>query len=114
MSDAETRAEVACCWIAKNPYAWERMEGFMLSECRRGTKNLGRDQMYTLALIHGIDVSLMREWKRDHNMWSVLARIAITQHPELETCIHTKKCDIDSVDLPDVFLRCVGYDLEQA
>lgn len=58
-----------------------------------------RDNVYTLACQNGMTVSEASEFKRDHNLWSVLSRYMVLQRPSMLAAVSFRRTPVDSVDL---------------
>ena len=57
-----------------------------------------------------MDVRLAREFKRDHNLWSVLTRYMVMERPCLLSAISFRETPIDQVDLAAYWRDIVGDD----
>lgn len=73
--DAKAQALVAkaCGWVASNPDTWAKLRRICYRLMLEGHV-IQRDNVYTLACQNGMTVSEASEFKRDHNLWSVLSR----------------------------------------
>lgn len=106
---AEQMVAKACWWVAKNPDKWESLKrfcGYLLEE----GDLIQRGNVYELARRYGMDVRLASEFRRDHNLWSVLARYMVMERPALLSAIRFRQTPIDSVDLVKYWHDIVGDD----
>lgn len=67
-----------------------------------------RDNVYTLACQNGMTVSEASEFKRDHNLWSVLSRYMVLQRPSMLAAVSFRRTPVDSVDLVGTWEAIVG------
>ena len=97
--DAKAQALVAkaCGWVASNPDTWAKLRRICYRLMLEGHV-IQRDNVYTLACQNGMTVSEASEFKRDHNLWSVLSRYMVLQRPT----------PVDSVDLVGTWEAIVG------
>ena len=82
--DAKAQALVAkaCGWVASNPDTWAKLRRICYRLMLEGHV-IQRDNVYTLACQNGMTVSEASEFKRDHNLWSVLSRYMVLQRPSM-------------------------------
>lgn len=95
---AERLVRRACAWVARNPETWERLRGMCRALMRSGHV-IQRDNVYTLACQAGMDVSEASEFRRDHNLWSVLSRYMVMLDPPMLTAMAFRRSGVDGVDL---------------
>lgn len=69
-----------------------------------------RGNVYELARRYGMDVRLASEFKRDHNLWSVLTRYMVMERPSLLSAISFRDTPIDQVPLVQFWNDIVGED----
>lgn len=67
-----------------------------------------RDNVYTLARQAGMSVTEASEFKRDHNLWSVLSRYMVMLRPSMLAAVRFRVSAIDDVDLVAVWESIVG------
>lgn len=99
--------ERACRWIRRNPGAWERLRAV----CRRLNLEgylVQRDNVYTVAAELGIEIREAAEYRRDHNLWSVLSRYMAMLDPAMCSCVSFRRSGVDEVDLVGAYERTVG------
>lgn len=104
---AEALVAKACRWVAANPGTWGRLRGI----CRRlmaEGRVIQRDNVYTLACQSGLDVSEASEFRRDHNLWSVLSRYMVMLSPPMLAAIGFRVSAVDDVDLVATWEAVVG------
>ena len=104
---AEQMVAKACHWVRRHPDSWEglkRLCGYLMEE----GDLVQRSNLYALAKSYGIDVSLKSVFKRDHNLWSVLARYMVMERPALLSAISFRETPIDRVDLVAFWDGIVG------
>jgi hypothetical protein len=106
---AEQMVAKGCWWVAKNPEKWESLKrfcGYLLDE----GDLIQRGNVYELARRYDMDVRLASEFRRDHNLWSVLARYMVMERPALLSAIRFRETPIDDVDLVGFWHDIVGDD----
>lgn len=104
---AERLVRRACAWVARNPGTWERLRGMCRALMRSGHV-IQRDNVYTLACQAGMDVSEASEFRRDHNLWSVLSRYMVMLDPPMLTAMAFRRSGVDGVDLVAAWEEQVG------
>ena len=109
--DAKAQALVAkaCGWVASNPDTWAKLHRICYRLMLEGHV-IQRDNVYTLACQNGMTVSEASEFKRDHNLWSVLTRYMVMERPCLLSAIRFRETPIDQVDLAAYWRDIVGDD----
>lgn len=97
--DAKAQALVAkaCGWVASNPDTWAKLRRICYRLMLEGHV-IQRDNVYTLACQNGMTVSEASEFKRDHNLWSVLSRYMVLQRPSMLAAVSFRRTPVDSVD----------------
>ena len=100
--DAKAQALVAkaCGWVASNPDTWAKLRRICYRLMLEGHV-IQRDNVYTLACQNGMTVSEASEFKRDHNLWSVLSRY-------MRAAVSFRRTPVDSVDLVGTWEAIVG------
>lgn len=112
MADVERARQMvakACWWVRKNPEKWEKLKGFCGYLMEEGDL-IQRGNVYELARRYGMDVRLASEFRRDHNLWSVLTRYMAMERPMLLSAISFRGTPIDQVDLVGFWRDIVGDD----
>lgn len=104
---AEQMAAKACHWVRRNPAKWEQLRAFCARLAEAG-EPIQRGNVYELARRYGMDVRLASEFRRDHNLWSVLARLMVMDRPSLLSVIAFRETPIDRVDLAGYWRDIVG------
>lgn len=104
---AERLVRRACAWVARNPGTWERLRGMCRALMRSGHV-IQRDNVYTLARQAGMDVSEASEFRRNHNLWSVLSRYMVMLDPPMLTAMAFRRSGVDGVDLVAAWEEQVG------
>ena len=67
-----------------------------------------RDDLYNLAMRHGLGMSMAAEFRKDHNIWATLSRIYIMSDPAIAHIVHpqrTQKHEINRIDLKAIWQR---------
>lgn len=107
--DAKAQALVAkaCGWVASNPDTWAKLRHICYRLMLEGHV-IQRDNVYTLACQSGMTVSEASEFKRDHNLWSVLSRYMVLQRPSMLAAVSFRRTPVDSVDLVGTWEAIVG------
>ena len=107
--DAKAQALVAkaCGWVASNPDTWAKLRRICYRLMLEGHV-IQRDNVYTLACQNGMTVSEASEFKRDHNLWSVLSRYMVLQRPSMLAAVSFRRTPVDSVDLVGTWEAIVG------
>lgn len=90
--DAKAQALVAkaCGWVASNPDTWAKLRRICYRLMLEGHV-IQRDNVYTLACQNGMTVSEASEFKRDHNLWSVLSRYMVLQRPSMLAAVSFRR-----------------------
>lgn len=99
----------ACHWVRLHPERWRKLKDFCGYLMEEGDL-IQRGNVYELARRYGMDVRLASEFKRDHNLWSVLARYMVMERPCLLSAISFRETPIDQVDLAAYWRDIVGDD----
>lgn len=86
------KVDRACLWVRDNPKLFRRLMRLTHIEAER-------DNIYDAARRCGFAITDSRELRRDHNLYSVLARYMVMLRPKLARCINFRKSDVDDVDL---------------
>lgn len=105
---AQARALVqrACLWCRSHPGDWARLRAVCDRMDREGYP-IQRDSVYTVAGQLGIRIQ-DDEFRRDHNLWSVLARLMAMLQPSLVGSISFRRTPVDDVDLAASYEALVG------
>ena len=99
----------ACHWVRRNPGKWESLKAI----CRRlmlEGELVQRGSIYERARQYGLDVRLASQFKRDHNLWSVLTRFMVMESPSMLSAISFRVTPVDAVDLAAYWRDIVGPD----
>lgn len=99
----------ACHWVRLHPEKWRKLKDFCGYLMEEGDL-IQRGNVYELARRYGMDVRLASEFKRDHNLWSVLSRYMVMERPCLLSAIRFRETPIDQVDLAAYWRDIVGDD----
>lgn len=107
--DAKAQALVAkaCGWVASNPDTWAKLRRICYRLMLEGHV-IQRDNVYTLACQNGMTVSEASEFRRDHNLWSVLGRYMVMLDPPMLAAMEFRRSGVDSVDLVAAWEEQVG------
>ena len=105
-------ARNACRWVRRNPESWLSLlalcESFGCVRPYGPTARLRRGDLYNYAQQVGLSVTLCKEFRFDNNMWSALSRYAIMCRPHLSEVIRPRSCELDGIDMAEVWAVCVG------
>lgn len=104
---AERLVRRACAWVARNPGTWERLRDMCRGLMRSGHL-IQRGGVYTLACQAGMDVGEASEFRRDHNLWSVLTRYMVLLEPPMMAALGFRSTPVDEVDLVAAWEELVG------
>lgn len=99
----------ACHWVRRNPGKWESLKAI----CRRLALEgelVQRGSIYERARQYGLDVRLASQFKRDHNLWSVLTRFMAMESPSMLSAISFRVTPVDAVDLAAYWRDIVSPD----
>ncbi|MEE0094129.1 MAG: hypothetical protein U0I78_05545 [Collinsella aerofaciens] len=99
----------ACHWVRLHPDKWQKLKDFCGYLMEEGDL-IQRGNVYELARRYGMDVRLASEFKRDHNLWSVLTRYMVMERPSLLSAISFRDTPIDQVPLVQFWNDIVGED----
>lgn len=106
---AERTVAKACHWVRRNPGKWEALKAI----CRRlelEGELVQRGSIYERARQYGLDVRLASQFRRDHNLWSVLTRFMAMERPSMVSAISFRATPVDEVDLAAYWRDIVGED----
>ncbi len=106
---AERAVAKACHWVRRNPGKWEALKAI----CRRlelEGELVQRGSIYERARQYGLDVRLASQFRRDHNLWSVLTRFMAMERPSMLSAITFRVTPVDSVDIAAYWRDIVGED----
>lgn len=106
---AEQMVAKACWWVRMNPSKWASLKRFCGYLKDQGDL-IQRGNIYELARRYGMNIKLASEFRRDHNLWSVLARYLVMERPALLSSISFRTTPIDEVDLIEHWRAIVGED----
>ncbi len=112
MADVERARQMvakACHWVRLHPDRWQRLKDFCGYLMDEGDL-IQRGNVYELARQYGLDVMLASEFRRDHNLWSVLSRYMVMERPALLSAIRFRETPVDEVDLVAYWRDIVGPD----
>lgn len=107
---AEQMVAKACWWVRRHPGEWAALKRLCRYLEEEGDL-VQRGTLYALARRYGIEVRLKGVFKRDHNLWSVLARYMAMERPSLLSAIRFRETPVDGVDLVGYWRDIVGEDL---
>ena len=99
----------ACHWVRRNPDKWSSLKAI----CHRLTLEgelVQRGSIYERARQYGLDVRLCSQFRRDHNLWSVLTRFMAMERPSMLSAISFRVTPVDAVDLAAYWRDIVGPD----
>lgn len=99
----------ACHWVRLHPDKWRKLKNFCGYLMEEGNL-IQRGNVYELARRYGMDVRLASEFRRDHNLWSVLTRYMVMERPCLLSAISFRDTPIDQVPLVQFWNDIVGED----
>lgn len=106
---AERTVAKACHWVRRNPDKWSSLKAI----CRRLALEgelVQRGSIYERARQYGLDVRLCSQFRRDHNLWSVLTRFMAMERPSMLSAISFRVTPVDAVDLAAYWREIVGPD----
>lgn len=106
---AERTVAKACHWVRRNPGKWESLKAICHRLMLEG-ELVQRGSIYERARQYGIDVRLLAQFRRDHNLWSVLARFMAMERPSMLSAISFRVTPVDAVDLAAYWRDIVGAD----
>lgn len=112
MADVDRAAQMvakACHWVRLHPEKWRKFKDFCGYLMEEGDL-IQRGNVYELARRYGMDVRLASEFRRDHNLWSVLSRYMVMERPCLLSAIRFRETPVDRVDLVACWRDIVGED----
>lgn len=99
----------ACHWVRRNPDKWSSLKAI----CHRLTLEgelVQRGSIYERARQYGLDVRLCSQFRRDHNLWSVLTRFMAMERPSMLSAISFRVTPVDAVELAAYWRDIVGPD----
>lgn len=99
----------ACHWVRRNPDKWSSLKAICHRLMLEG-ELVQRGSIYERARQYGLDVRLASQFKRDHNMWSVLTRFMAMERPSMLSAIGFRVTPVDAVDLAAYWRDIVGPD----
>lgn len=99
----------ACHWVRRNPDKWSSLKAICHRLALEG-ELVQRGSIYERARQYGLDVRLASQFKRDHNLWSVLTRFMAMERPSMLSAISFRVTPVDAVDLAAYWRDIVGPD----
>ena len=99
----------ACHWVRRNPDKWSSLKAICHRLALEG-ELVQRSSIYERARQYGLDVRLASQFKRDHNLWSVLTRFMAMERPSMLSAIGFRVTPVDAVDLAAYWRDIVGPD----
>lgn len=99
----------ACHWVRRNPGRWASLKAICARLMLEG-ELVQRGSIYERARQYGIDVRLASQFRRDHNLWSALARYMAMERPQMLSAISFRVTPVDAVDLAAYWRDIVGED----
>ena len=99
----------ACHWVRRNPGKWESLKAICHRLALEG-ELVQRGSIYERARQYGLDVRLASQFRRDHNLWSVLTRFMAMERPSMLSAISFRVTPVDAVDLAAYWRDIVGPD----
>ncbi len=99
----------ACHWVRRNPGKWESLKAICHRLALEG-ELVQRGSIYERARQYGLDVRLCSQFRRDHNLWSVLTRFMAMERPSMLSAISFRVTPVDAVDLAAYWRDIVGPD----
>ena len=99
----------ACHWVRRNPDKWSSLKAICHRLMLEG-ELVQRGSIYERARQYGLDVRLASQFKRDHNLWSVLTRFMAMERPSMLSAISFRVTPVDAVDLAAYWRDIVGPD----
>lgn len=99
----------ACHWVRRNPDKWSSLKAICHRLALEG-ELVQRGSIYERARQYGLDVRLCSQFRRDHNLWSVLTRFMAMERPSMLSAISFRVTPVDAVDLAAYWRDIVGAD----
>lgn len=99
----------ACHWVRRNPDKWSSLKAICHRLALEG-ELVQRGSIYERARQYGLDVRLCSQFRRDHNLWSVLTRFMAMERPSMLSAISFRVTPVDAVDLAAYWRDIVGPD----
>ena len=99
----------ACHWVRRNPGKWESLKAICHRLALEG-ELVQRGSIYERTRQYGLDVRLASQFRRDHNLWSVLTRFMAMERPSMLSAISFRVTPVDAVDLAAYWRDIVGPD----
>lgn len=99
----------ACHWVRRNPDKWSSLKAICHRLMLEG-ELVQRGSIYERARQYGLDVRLASQFRRDHNLWSVLTRFMAMERPSMLSAIGFRATPVDAVDLAACWRDIVGPD----
>ena len=94
----------ACAWASENyPYKWMKLVSLCEKEAYRGSKCLRRGDLFMVAQLQGLSMSVAEEYKFDNNIWAPISRYLLMFRPRLAQVIHPILCDLDTYDFEKIW-----------
>ena len=99
----------ACHWVRRNPDKWSSLKAICHRLMLEG-ELVQRGSIYERARQYGLDVRLCSQFRRDHNLWSVLTRFMAMERPSMLSAISFRVTPVDAEDLAAYWRDIVGPD----
>lgn len=100
-------AEAVCYWIKHNDKSWKKLRRIVRNQIKQGHR-VTRDNVYAIAMLNGMSISELEEFRRDHNMWAPLSRYMLMLEPRLWAGLRCKAAPIDTADLEGIWRENVN------
>lgn len=96
-----------CLRIKHNRETFNALKYLVEQEQAAGMPRVSRDNIFSIAQRRHIEIGNTDKFKRDHNLWSVIARYIILLNPETSKVLQCRKSPIDNIDLDFYWERLV-------
>lgn len=107
LTDGERYAYDAAHWIRDNKAAFQALMRYMHQQVDSGNPCTTREDTLSYAREKGMEVSVIADIKRDHNLYAGLTRYMVMLRPRLARTIGFRKSKMDPVDMVAIWHEVV-------
>lgn len=107
LSDGERYAHDAARWVRDHKAAFRALMSYMHGQVDAGNPCTTREDALSYAREKGMEVSVIADIKRDHNLYAGLTRYMVMLRPRLARTIRFRKSKMDPVDMVAIWHEVV-------
>ena len=108
LTDGERYAYDAAYWVRDNKATFQALMAYMHRQVDAGNPCTTRSDVLSYARESGMEMSVIADVKRDHNLYAGLTRYMVMLRPRLARTIGFRKSKLDPVDMVAVWHEVVN------